>query len=279
MGRSWRKHSAGYVLRHLEFLVNQHHVKHIHFEDDNLTLNSARFQEILDGLLTRKMRITWDTPNGIRADSMTRELLEDSKRSGCTYIILGVESGDQNVLSRIIQKQLDLTRVIRMARWCKEIGLDVMTFFIVGFPGEKLGDMQKTVDFALELMREYDVTPTVFIATPLVGTRLYTICQEEGYLRKEVSGESLAMATGGGAEGSLITTKDFGPREIDSVMRRFIRGYKIIFLRNLIGFMIKNPHLLLKFVERTWVLTSEIGFKSSLLELAGLKNCFKRKLS
>jgi len=98
MGRKWRSHSSEYVLNHLEFLTSAYNVKHVHFEDDNLTLNTKRFKKILEGLLKRKINITWDTPNGIRADTMTKELLEDCKNSGCTYIIFGVESGDQRVL-------------------------------------------------------------------------------------------------------------------------------------------------------------------------------------
>lgn len=271
MGDRWRCHSIEYVLKHLELVVSKYNVRHIHFEDDNLTLDAQRFQGILNGLRQRKIDITWDTPNGIRADTLTKELLQESKKSGCTYIILGVESGDQRVLSEIINKSLDLTKVIKVAQWCKEIGLDAMTFFVIGFPGETLRDMKKTIDFALELMSKYDMTPTIFIATPLIGTRLYEVCQEKGYLRKEPSSDNLAMVTGGGGEESLVETKDFGPVEITAMMRRFIQGYKIIFLRNILLFMLKNPALLPKFIKKLWLLKQQLGFKPALLELANLK--------
>ena len=279
MGRQWRPHSPEYTLGHLEFLVDKYHIKHIHFEDDNLTLDNTRFKEILNGLFERKINITWDTPNGVRADTLTKELLENSKKSGCIYIILGVESGEQRVLASIINKQLDLNKVIEVAQWCKEIGLDVMAFYVIGFPGETSNDMKKTIDFALQLMKKYDMTPTIFIATPLAGTRLYEVCKEKGYLRQELSSDNLAITTGGGAEASLIKTEEFGPGDIALMLHRFIRGYKIIFLRNILLFIAKKPVNLFGFIKKLWLLKQQMGFKQAMLELSSLKNCFKKSSS
>lgn len=279
MGKKWRGHSSEYVLKHLRFLVDKYNVKHIHFEDDNLTLNPERFKEIIDDLLESKINIIWDTPNGIRADTMTKELLEKSKESGCSYIILGIESGDQRVLSEIINKKLELTEVIRVATWCKAVGLDTMAFFVIGFPGETLTDMKKTVDFALNLMKNFDVLPAVFMATPLLGTRLYEICKENGYLRRELTSNNLAIVTGSGGKESLIETEDFNHKEIAIIMRRFMKGYKIIFLRNFLRFIMETPCILPDFIKKVWSLKQDIGLKQAFIELASFKNCFRRKFS
>lgn len=277
MGYGWRFHSPEYVLKHLELLRSKYNVKHIHFEDDNLTLNIQRFKEIIDGLLQRKIKITWDTTNGIRADMITKELLKKSRESGCVYIVVGVESGDPRVLSEIINKQLDLTKVIEVAKWSKEIGLDTMAFFIIGFPGETVADMEKTVQFALKLMKDYEVWPTIFLATPLIGTALYNICLKKGYLRKELSSDNLAISVGGGGEESLIKTEDFGPEQISAVIKEFMRGYKIIFLRNFLLFMLKNPSAWPEFIKKVWFFKHEISLKSAILKVASFKNCLIRR--
>lgn len=277
MGNKWRFHSAENVLKHLELIISKYKVKHIHFEDDNLTLNTQRFKEIIDGLFSRKIKITWDTPNGIRADMMSKEILQAGWESGCTYIILGVESGEQRVLSEIINKQLDLDKVIKVASWSKEIGLDTMAFFVIGFPGETIADMKKTVQLALKLMKDYDIWPTIFMATPLIGTNLYNICLEKGYLRKELSSENLAKSIGGSGEDLMVQTEDFTPEQVSMVMKDFIRGYKAIFLRHFLLFMLKNPFLWVKFIKSVWSLKREIGIKRAITETLSLKNCFKRK--
>ena len=51
------------------------------------------------------------------------------------------------------------------------------------------------------------------IATPLIGTRLYDICKERGYLISEPDPKTLAIATQARGEG-LIKTKDFDPQKL-----------------------------------------------------------------
>ena len=151
MGQGFRAHSANYVLNHIEFVVEKFDVKNIFFEDDNLTLDLARFEAICDGLITKKIKIGWETPNGVRADCLNLSLLQKMKKSGCKSVFFGVESGDQQILDNIICKSLDLKRVVEVAKICKNIDLKTGAFYIIGFPGEKKENMQKTVDFALKL--------------------------------------------------------------------------------------------------------------------------------
>ena len=47
-------------------------IDYLHVEDDNFTLKKRRFDEILDGIIAMKPRFKWDTPNGVRADMLTR---------------------------------------------------------------------------------------------------------------------------------------------------------------------------------------------------------------
>jgi hypothetical protein len=37
-------------LKHLEHMVSNYNVRHVHFEDDNLTMNIPRFEAILEGV-------------------------------------------------------------------------------------------------------------------------------------------------------------------------------------------------------------------------------------
>ena len=44
-GRKYRRYTVNHILDHLEDLVKNHNVKHIHFEDDNLTLDKEMKKE------------------------------------------------------------------------------------------------------------------------------------------------------------------------------------------------------------------------------------------
>ena len=241
MGQKFRAHSAKYVLDHIQNVVAKFKVKNIFFEDDNLTLDIRRFKAICDGLIERKIKIGWETPNGIRADYLNLELLKKMKQSGANSIFVGVESGEQQILDDIICKSLDLRHVVQFAKDAKQIGLKTGAFYIIGFPGEKKENMQRTVDFALELKRKYDVGMHLFMATPSYGTKLYDECKTEGYIQHDLTWNAFAQARQ--PKGMpLITTRDFTPIEVKEIAAYALTEYKKLSLIN----HIKNPRKALK---------------------------------
>lgn len=231
MGNRWRAHSADYVISHIDHVVNRYGVQHIHFEDDNLTLDIERFERILDEVRERGLRFSWDASNGVRADKLTLPLLKKMKESGCTDFHIGIESGDQEVLDNIIGKRLRLEDVVKTASMCQEVGVNVCGFYIIGLPGEKKEDMQKTVDFAISLKRKYDVGMSLFIATPLYGSRLHKICEDKGYLVTKLTPRALSEATQTWGKG-LIKTSEFTPDDVKRIASQAISSYSRLNLKN-----------------------------------------------
>jgi magnesium-protoporphyrin IX monomethyl ester (oxidative) cyclase len=252
-GRAFRPHSAEYIIKHLKHVVEKYNVKQIHFEDDNFTLDIKRCEQILDGIISNKLDIKWDTPNGIRADIYSRSLVEKMKRSGCKSLTLGIESGDQDVIDNIINKSLDLSKVEGFAKLCKEFKIPVNAFYVIGFPGETKKNIKKTIDFALMLQNKYGVMQGgAFFATPLYGTRLYKICEEKGYFTKEITPESLAAATASYGEG-LIKTPEFTPDDLKKFNQILIRANYLKHLKNplkQVNLLLKNPKILLDVMKR-----------------------------
>jgi len=255
MGQKFRAHSAKYVLDHIQFVVDKFKIKNIFFEDDNLTLDVKRFEDICDGIITRKIKIRWETPNGVRADCLNLELLKKMKQSGANSIFVGVESGDQNVLDNVICKSLDLNRVVQFAKDAKQIGLKTGAFYIIGFPGETKETMLRTVDFALELKRKYDVGMHLFMATPSYGTRLYEDCKAKGYIQQDLTWNSFAEARQPKGM-SLITTNEFTPVQVKEIAAKALAEYKKLSLLGHIkhpGKTLKTafsqPQLILKYIK------------------------------
>lgn len=230
MGRKWRAHSAPYVINHIKHLTTKYKVEHIHFEDDNLTLNLSRFDEIIDGVLAQKLKFLWDTPNGVRAEGLTMKRLQEMKEAGCVHLWIGVESGDQGVLDNIIGKRLSLQDVVLAAQRCKQVGVRLSAFYVIGFPGETKDNMERTVEFALRMRRQYGVSMDLFVATPSIGTRLYEICRSEGYLTCEPTPEAIVENRQYGK--SLITTPEFTPEEVGAVAREAFRRYARFFFQD-----------------------------------------------
>jgi anaerobic magnesium-protoporphyrin IX monomethyl ester cyclase len=267
MGRRWRGNSAEYVTRHIELLVHNYGIKHIHFEDDNISFNIDRFEGIVSGL--SDFKITWDTPNGVRVDTLTEQVVKNCKKSGCTYLVFGVESGNQHVLDSIIDKRLDLSAVHNAATWCKNAGLDAMAFYVIGFPGEMPADMQETVEFALNLYRDYDVKPNLFLATPLPGTRLEKILLDKKLIAAPLSTEQLAAMTQGQFR---VDGGTFSCADIDLVMKRFVSGYRKQFVINAMKFLISRPYAIVRVLMVMCSFNSSMSLMNRLFSVLQLKH-------
>lgn len=231
MGRAYRFHSHEYVFKHIQMLVQKYHIKNIHFEDDNLTLNRNRFEKLLDNLIQNNIPIRWDTPNGVRADTLSLPLLKKMKQSGCVSLTIAIESGSQRVLDKIVDKHLNLHQAEKVARWCKDIHLPLQAFYVIGFPGEKKFEIKKTLDYAIYVCQKYGVVPSVFIATPLYGTRLYDIVTAKNYLTQPLT-EAL-LATGTQLHGNhLIKTEDFSTKDLDIFIKEYETKVRFILWSN-----------------------------------------------
>lgn len=240
MGRKWRAHSPEYVLNHLKVLKEQYGVRHIDFEDDAINLNKKRFSDILENMIREKLDLTWSTPNGVRADVLDEALIGKMKKSGCIRLTIAPESGDQETLDKIIDKRLDLRTVISSAELLNKYKIPTHAFFVVGFPGETKTKIQTTFDFAAMLLKKYNVVPSVTIANPLFGTRLYMDCKREGYLVKDPTPEDIMLGSHPGGEG-LIKTSEFNPHSLRNAIRRFYRRVFLISLWKAPALIARDP--------------------------------------
>ena len=209
MGRRARFHSVDYVMDNIRHIIDNFGVEHLYFIDDNVSMDRERFIGILKGIIRLNEQghdIVWQTPNGTRVDTLDEEILKLAKASGVKSIILAVESGDQEILDRVIHKKLSLKKVLEVAELCKKLKVKAKAGFIMGLPGETMESFKKTVEFARMLRDKYGIKSAISTATPYKGTKLYDICVEKHYLTKELTPEVAAISNQG--EG-IIQTEDF----------------------------------------------------------------------
>ena len=152
----------------IEYLVRNFGVREIHFEDDNLTLRRAHVEDICNLIIRRKIDISWAAPNGVRADTLDRGLLELMKRSGCYMLAFGIESGNQEILDRV-GKQTDLKIVQRAIVEAGRAGIVTQGFFIFGLPGETEETIAESVRFAKSSGLD---RAQFLLLDPLPGSRL-----------------------------------------------------------------------------------------------------------
>jgi anaerobic magnesium-protoporphyrin IX monomethyl ester cyclase len=219
MGYRWRPHSVAYVKDHIAFLQARYQIDFIHFEDDNFSHDPGRYDEIIEGLLALANPIQWDTPNGIRGDTWTRDRVRKTKESGCQYLTVAIESTSQHVLDKVVKKRLDLAKVNEFIRYCYDENLRMNAFYVIGMPGETMEDIEGTVRTALKYYWKFSVWPILSIAMPLPGTEMYEIVTRENYHKKEL-----------GFGYGVVETEHFTPKKLNDAYKKFTRVKILIFL-------------------------------------------------
>lgn len=181
LGRPWRPRSAANVLAELAELIERYDLDHIEFEDDNLTLDRTRALAIFEGMTRLKKRLTWSSDNGLRIDTLDREVIAAMKASGAERVGFGIEHGDPAVLKEL-GKTINLARVETVVAECARAGIVTCGFFIVGHPRETRAQYDAGVRYFQRLRRAGLNTVAVHILKAYPGTPLYRDAAANGWL-------------------------------------------------------------------------------------------------
>jgi anaerobic magnesium-protoporphyrin IX monomethyl ester cyclase len=179
-GDTWRARSVANVIQEWRMLVKELHATEIGVTDDIWNLDLKRAKELCRGLIDEGLnQVPWVTPHGMKVNHTDPELFQLMKQAGCKRVGFGVESGDEDILKRVVKKSQTLEQARAAFRNAKAAGLQTMGFFIYGMPGETEATMEKTTRFALEL--DPDLA-NFMIAAPFPGTELWKLIEKEGVL-------------------------------------------------------------------------------------------------
>ena len=148
-------------------------VKEFFFDDDTFTDDLPRAEAIAKGL--GELGITWSC--NAKAN-VPRETLVKLKAGGLRLLLVGYESGDQQILHNI-KKGMRVEVAEKFTQDCHDLGIQIHGTFIVGLPGETLETLEKTKAWARKINPH---TIQVSLAAPYPGTFLYDQAVENGWL-------------------------------------------------------------------------------------------------
>ena len=160
-------------------------VKELFFDDDTFTDDRPRAEAIARGLA--RLGITWSC--NAKAN-VPRETLRVLAENGLRLLLVGYESGNQQVLNNV-KKGLRVDRARQFASDCRDLGITVHGTFILGLPGETQETIQETIRFAREVNPH---TIQVSVAAPYPGTELYQRAKENNWLPDDSSGALVSEA-------------------------------------------------------------------------------------
>lgn len=179
MGRKFRTRSSKNVVDEIEHLTDEYKLEKIAFMDDTFMLDKRRAEEIAEEINRRGLDINFVASS--RVDMVNKSLLEKLKSAGLTTLYYGVESGSQRILN-LMKKGITLKQAEDAVRSAKDVGVEVLTSFILGYPGETRKEMDKTINFSIKLNADYS---QFSILTPFPGTPIYQELKKKKLLDTE----------------------------------------------------------------------------------------------
>lgn len=148
IGRKFRTRSAKNVIDELTYWYSLG-VRTFAFLDDNFTQIKKRVYEICDEIEKSGMKIKFSLGNGIRADRLDYDLLKRMKEVGCYRFSIGVEAGNDRVLS-VLKKGENLETIEEAIKAGIQLGYDIRPTFLVGSPTETWQDIEDSMRLALK---------------------------------------------------------------------------------------------------------------------------------
>lgn len=168
-GKKLRKRSVEHINAELEYHLRTLGSAAIEILDDTPNLDLDWAKSVLERFLRTNGRLRPAYTGGLRTDRMDLEFIRLMAAAKTAFANLAFESGDPEV-QKLIKKHLDLEAARRNASMIVREGIYCNGTFMLGFPGETLEQMLKTVRYALSL----PIPQALFFrVVPLPGSELW----------------------------------------------------------------------------------------------------------
>jgi len=172
--RKLRERSVENVMDEIRHIVKVLGIHNLMFWDDSFAANKKRAIAICNRIIEENLNINYTVQ--IRADSISEELVNALRDSGCSFAAIGVESGNEEVLKRIGKRETK-AQFRAAVKMMKDAGLPIIASYIMGLAGDTHDTIKETIDFAFEL----DADQSKFmILAPFPGTRDYDLAVRKG---------------------------------------------------------------------------------------------------
>jgi radical SAM PhpK family P-methyltransferase len=127
-------------------------VSHICFVDDTFNVPLPRFKSIMRMMIRNQFDFRW--VSFFRCSNSDEEAFDLMAEAGCLGTLLGVESGDQRILTNM-NKAVKIERYYNGVRELKKRGILTYSMLISGYPGETEESINNTLEFVRETKPDF----------------------------------------------------------------------------------------------------------------------------
>jgi anaerobic magnesium-protoporphyrin IX monomethyl ester cyclase len=208
--RAYRKRELESVIEEVRWLIDTYGVDEIQFVEDNFFVSKKRVKDLLKILASEfPDTVFWNT-GGVEVNALDEEMIDLMAAANFHRAILAIESGDPDMQEAAVDKKVKLDRLPKIVSYLQEKNIDLKALYMIGFPGETRAQVERTVEFALNLgVLDFNLS----IVQPLPGTPLYDECLSKGLFIEGTTVNNLNFGK------SNIRLPDLTPEELEDIRR------------------------------------------------------------
>ena len=176
------------VMKRLDEIIERFDVGFVDLADENFGTDRRWMKEFCKEI--KKRDVLWCVSS--RARSMTPELNEMMRDSGCSALVYGNETGSPRMLE-IMEKKVPIEDNYSAVRMTIEAGMGSNVQLVLGMPGECPETIMETIEFCKftnSIKPEQNPNDlSINYAQALPGTPLYEFARGRGFIGEGIDGE------------------------------------------------------------------------------------------
>lgn len=182
-GSYLRKYNPERLVEELARLRDRYGVNLFEFWDE-LFLFDVRYVYRLLDLYAKRIGLPFSI--SARVEFMDEEFFKVAYAAGCRWVSFGLESGSEIYRNSFLGRKMSNQQILAAAENARKVGINRLTFNIVGMPFETRENMLETLRINEAIQPEFFA---FFLYLPLRGTPLYDLAKEKGLLLPDSSSD------------------------------------------------------------------------------------------
>lgn len=161
-----RYRSLKNIFAEIEYLIKRYDIKKMYFSDETFTMNKKRVLEFC-----KEYKKIFNVPFmcQTRVDTLDEEIISALKNAGCFHISLAIESGNENIRTKLLKKPYTNEQIVNAFKLAKKYNLKTQSFNMIGLHEENLQYIFETIELNKKIQSDR-ILCSIFM--PFKGTEL-----------------------------------------------------------------------------------------------------------
>jgi len=177
LGKYLRQRSVENVISELKSLVPI--TKTINIVDDSFGLNKNFREEFLERY-PKEVGLPFIV--NLRPEQIDFNLAKKLRRAGCYCAQVGIETGNDELREQLLGRQIKKDQIRQAVQYLKQQGIKVLTYNMLGLPGETIKQGFETIKLNQELNIDF---PRFSLFQPYPGTEIAELLVQKGMVKRE----------------------------------------------------------------------------------------------